>query len=185
MYSAQSPIQSWKEFQIVAQDFLETGEGHLLISRDFKERAKITLLAMKQFPDLDLIQLCSLGLFRKGELGIRELHFKISELITRSRLIDLLMRGLWTVPIKRLQKLNARHKSMQDRRRAVILMLRDFAALGTIIPHYVEPRNTTMIFSRTFVRALLEFNTKGELSLERSIFALARTANFKCARISK
>jgi len=131
-----------------------------------------------------LIQFCSLGLFERGDLGIREIHWKVSDFITNSRAINLLMWNLTKFPLTIFQKLNTRLKSMQSRKRAVVSLMRGFATLGYPIPHYVEPKKSTVITSRSFVLALLECNPKGDLSFERSIFSLARTANFKCVRIS-
>jgi hypothetical protein len=185
MICIRKPIHSWQEFQLVALDFFETGEDYLLLLRNLEHQAKIMSCKNGLFPELDLIQFCDLGLFERGELGIRELHWKISDFITSSRAIELLVRGLAKIPVQAVKKLNTRHKSMQDRRRAVISLMRGFVTLGLIIPHYVEPRNTTVIISRSFTKALLEFNPNGVLSFERTFFALARTANFKCVRISR
>jgi hypothetical protein len=184
MFCVERPIHSWQEFQVVAIDFLKTDENYLLLSGNPEEQRKITSFELNQVPELDLIQFCSLGLFERGDLGIREIHWKVSDFITSSRAVNLLIWSLTKIPSTIFQKLNTRHKSMQSRKRAVVLMMRGFAALGYPIPHYVEPEKSTVIISRSFVLALLEFNPKGDLSFERSIFSLARTANFKCVRIS-
>jgi hypothetical protein len=184
MFCIEKPINSWQEFQVVALDFLDTSEGYLLLSRNSEEQRKISSFELGQVPELDLIQFCRLGLFERGELGIREIHWKVSDFITSSRAINLLMWNLAKIPSTTFQKLNTRHKSMQSRKRAVVLIMRGFATLGCPIPHYVEPEKSTLIISRSFVLALLEFNPNGDLSFERSFFSLARTANFKCVRIS-
>jgi hypothetical protein len=184
MFCIQRPINSWLDFQDVAIDFLESGEDYLLLSKNSEEQQKFTSFELGQVPELDLIQFCSLGLFERGDLGIREIHWKVSDFITSSRAINLLMWNLTKIPSTTFQKLSTRHKSMQSRKRAVDLLMRGFATLGCPIPHYVEPKKSTVIISRSLVLALLEFNSKGDLSFERSFFSLARTANFKCVRIS-
>jgi hypothetical protein len=184
MFCIEKPINSWQEFQVVALDFLDTSEGYLLLSRNPEEQRKISSFELGQVPELDLIQFCRLGLFERGELGIREIHWKVSDFITSSRAINLLMWNLAKIPSTTFQKLNTRHKSMQSRKRAVVLIMRGFATLGCPIPHYIEPEKSALIISRSFVLALLEFNPNGDLSFERSFFSLARTANFKCVRIS-
>jgi hypothetical protein len=185
MFCTQSPITFWKEFQGVAQDFLGTGEDYLLLPRNSEEQAKIMSFEPGQVPDLDLIQFCSLSLLERGELGIREIHWKVSDSLTGSRAIDLLMGALAKIQVQPIQKLHARYLSMQNRKQALVSIIRGFALLGIVIPHYIEPRNSSLVMSRSFVKVLLEFNAAGELSLERAFFALARTANYKCVRISE
>jgi hypothetical protein len=184
MFCIEKPIHSWQEFQVVALDFLETGGDYLFLSRNPEVQRKIMSFELGQVPELDLIQFCSLGLYERGELGIREIHWKVSDFITSSRAINVLMSNLAKIPLATVQQLNTRYKSMQSRRRAVVFMMRGFATLGYPIPHFIEPEKSTIIISRYFVLALLEFNSKGDLSFERSFFSLARTANFKCVRIS-
>lgn len=184
MFCTQSPVCLWKEFQVVALDFLGTGEDYLLLPRNPEEQGKIMSFEPGQVPDLDLIQLCNLGLLGRGELGIREIHWKVSDLIIGSRAIELLIGTLEKIQVKPFQKLHARYLSMQNRKRSLISIVRGFALMGIAIPHYIEPQNSSLLMSRSFVKALLEFNTTGELSFERAFFALARTANYKCVRIS-
>ena len=184
MFCIQSPITFWKEFQVVAQDFLGTGEDYLLLPRNSEEQAKIMSFEPGQVPDLDLIQLRDLSLLERGELGIREIHWKVSYLLTGSGAIDLLMGALTKIQVKPIKKLHDRYLSMQNRKQALVSIMRGFALLGIVIPHYIEPRSSSLVMSRSFVKVLLEFNADGELSLERAFFALARTANYKCVRIS-
>ena len=185
MFCIQKPTRLWQEFEIVALDFLGTSEDCLLLPKNSEEQERIMSFEPGQVPELDLIQFCNLGLFERGELGIREIHWKVSDLLTGSRAIDLLMGSLAKIQVKPFQKLHARYLSMHNRKRSLRSLLRGFALLGIAIPHYIEPRNSSIVMSRLFVKALLEFNAAGELSFERAFFALARTANYKCVRISE
>ena len=185
VFCTQSPITFWKEFQVVAHDFLGTGEDYLLLPRNSEEQAKIMSFEQGQVPDLDLIQFCNLGLLERGELGIREIHWKVSDLLTGSGAINLLLGALMKIQVQPFKKLQARYISMHNRKQALVSIMRGFALLGIFIPHYIEPRNSSLVMSRSFVKVLLEFNAAGELSFERAFFALARTANYKCVRISE
>ena len=84
MFYVQRTIHSWQEFHVVALEFLDTDEDFLLLSRNPEEQEKIMSFELGQVPGLDLIQFCSLGLFERGELGIREIHWKVSDFITSS-----------------------------------------------------------------------------------------------------
>jgi hypothetical protein len=184
MLCIQNSINSWEEFRVAALDFLETREDYLLVSRIPEEQVKIMSFESGQVPELDLIQFCTLSFLEKGELGIREVHWKASEFITSSKVIHLLMSSLIKIPLSAFRKIGTRYKSMQSRKQVIVSLMRGFATLGCPIPHYVEPRKTTVVVSRSFVIALLEFNSSETLSFERAFFSLARTANFQCVRIS-
>jgi hypothetical protein len=185
MLCIQKAIHSWQEFHLVALNFLESDEHYLLLAKHFELQMKVMSCKEEALPELDLIQFCNLSLLDKGELGIREIHWKVSNLITSSRAVYVLLGILSKIPLNYIQKLQSRFASMQNRKRSVISLMKGFDSLGIAIPHYVEPRNTSLVMSRSFVQALLEFNPKGDLTFERAIFALARTANYKCVRISE
>jgi hypothetical protein len=185
MFTTQEHVYSWQEFELISLDFLKTEERYLFLVGDSDLREKILSFDDVSLPDLDLIQFFDLHLLEKGELGIREIHWRISNLLTESSVIVLLMGALVRVQVKLAKKIHTRYIFMLRRKRSLMSLMRQFALLGIAIPHYIEPRESPLVMSRSFVRDLLEFNTAGELSLERAFFALARTANYKCVRISK
>ncbi len=184
MFTIQKQICSWQDFELIALDFLSIEESYLFLVRDSDLGAKILSYDDDSLPDLDLIQFFDLHLFEQGELGIREIHWRVANLLTSSGVVNFLIGASVNIQIKRVQKLHARYFSMLTRKRSLMSIMKDFAQLGNTIPHFIEPRNSSLVMSRTFVEALLEFNSAGELSLERAFFALARTANYKCVRIS-
>lgn len=185
MYYSGKYIQSWREFETVASNFFESGESSLFIGGDLDLQEKIMSFDAESLPDLDLVQFCNLRLLEKGELGIREIHWKVSDVLTGSKTIDLIFSFFSKIPFKYFHKFEARFISMRIRRNSLISIMRNFNIIGKAIPHYIEPRNTSVVMSRTYVHELLEFNSKGILSFERAFFALARTANYKCVRIAR
>lgn len=185
MYYIAKYIQSWREFETVASNFLKSGESSLFIGGDLDLQEKIESFDAELLPDLDLVQFCNLRLLEKGELGIREIHWKVSDVLTGSKTIYLLLSFFSKIPFKYVHKYEARFTSMRVRRNSLVSIMRIFNMIGMAIPHYIEPRNTSVVMSRTYVHELLEFNSKGILSFERAFFALARTANYKCVRITR
>jgi hypothetical protein len=183
IYSAKS-ADSWNACKPVMQEFLESRCEFLFIP----ENESISLEQFNVFsphlPELDLIQFCTLKPYQRGELGIREMHWILSDFIAGNKSIFQLLQFLHKSEIAPISKLFFRYSSIRNRRSAVQVISREFADFGIVIPHYIEPRNSTVFLSRAFVKALLEINVNNELSTFRAIFALARTANFSCIRIS-
>lgn len=183
MICIETPLQTWPEYRLVILDFLQTDEDYLILSTNPKLLQRIVSSHDGKLPDLDLIQFCDLAKFAKGELGIREIHWKISNFVTTPGLINLLSKSLIQIQMETARKLIVRLNSMKTRRLVIYNLMKDFANLGIIVPHYIEPINSTVVISKTFAKALIEFNHQGYLSFERAYFALARTANYKCVRI--
>lgn len=163
---------------------MNTQHEFLLIQEQEDLNSKLNLDTISELPNVDIIQFCTLGLLEKGELGIREIHWKFSKLIAGSNSLNSLFQlfsKLGTAPIL---KISRRIKLMRLRSAALRILLKDFSHLGIIIPHYIEPRRSTLMLSRAFVQSLLEINLQGRLSLYRACFALARSSNFMSFRIS-
>lgn len=175
-------VQTWETCKPVMQEFLKSNCDFLFIPESESispERFRISSLDL---PQVDLIQFSTLNLFERGELGIREIHWKITELITGDNAISRLLQFLFK--FAHIPKIASRYESMRHRRLVVRELSKDLAHFGIVIPHYIEPRDSSIVLSRSFVTALLELNKKDHLSMFRAIFALARTSNFDSLRIS-
>ncbi len=183
MIFVEKPFDNWEQYKVSLLDFLQTGEEYILLSTSALLRKKILAYCYREFPDLDLIQFYDLALIEKGELGIREAHWKISEFLTSSSFIHWISRFSEKLHIKPSLKLSARLYLMRERRQSIHKIMKDFSSFGIVVPHYIEPRTSTVIISKSFAEALLEFNKNGDLSFARACFALSRTSNFKCVRI--
>ena len=175
-------VETWEACKPVMLDFLKTDCDFLFIPENESILPEQFRISSLELPQVDLIQFATLKPFQRGELGIRELHWKISEFITGRNAISQLLQFLFKcAPIP---KVASRYKSMRHRRSVVRAISKDVAYFGIVIPHYIEPQNSSIFLSRSFVKALLEINRKDQLSMCRAIFALARTANFDTLRIS-
>ena len=183
MIFVEKPFENWEQYKVSILDFLQTGEEYILLSTSALLREKILVYGYQEFPDLDLIQFYDLALIEKGELGIREAHWKISEFLTGSKLIHWISRLSVKLHIKSALKFSVRLNLMRERRQSIHKLMKDFSSFGIVVPHYIEPRSSTVIISKSFAEALVEFNKKGNLSFARACFALSRTSNFKCVRI--
>lgn len=178
------PFQSWKEWKQVISEFLLTEQEFLLFQENENLPKGLLDTPDTDLPDLDLIQFCSLKLFERGELGIREIHWRFSEFVTGCNTVNSTLQFLSRFRFKPVIKVAERLKLMRIRRKGLQALLKGFANYGILIPHYIEPQRSTILVSKTFARSLIEINSNGDLSLNRACFALARTANFKCVRIS-
>jgi hypothetical protein len=175
-------VETWEDCKPVMLEFLKTDCDFLFIPESKSIAPEQFHVSSLKLPNVDLIQFATLKPLQRGELGIREIHWKISEFITGGNAISQLLQFLFKfAPIP---KIAGRYKSMRHRRSVIRELSKDVAQFGLVIPHYIEPRDSTVFLSRYFVQALLEFNSKDQLSLFRAIFALARTANFDSLRIS-
>lgn len=173
---------TWEACKPAMQEFLKSDCDFLFIPESESISPEQFRISSLDLPQVDLIQFATLNLFERGELGIREMHWKISELVTGGDVIPHLLQFFFKfAPIP---KIASRYESMRHRRLVVRELSKDLAHFGIVIPHYIEPRDSSIFLSRSFVTALLEVNSKDQLSMFRAIFALARTANFDSLRIS-
>lgn len=175
-------VRTWEACKPVMQEFLKSDCDFLFIPESESISPERFLISSIDLPQVDLIQFATLKLFERGELGIREIHWKISELVTGGSAISRLLQFFFK--FAHIAKIASRHESMRHRRLVVRELSKDVAHFGIVIPHYIEPRDSSIIVSRSFVTALLELNNRDHLSMFRAIFALARTANFDSLRIS-
>lgn len=175
-------VRTWEACKPVMQEFLKSDCDFLFIPESESISPEQFRIPPIDLPQVDLIQFATLNLFERGELGIREMHWKISELVTGGNAISRLLQFFFKfAPIPKIAN---RYESMLQRRFVVRELSKDVAHFGIVIPHYIEPRDSSIFLSRSFVTALLELNSRDQLPMFRAIFALARTANFDCLRIS-
>lgn len=173
----------WVECVGILERFLE-GDNNYLYLGDSTVEELLHVNHAKFSDKIDLVQFNTLKIFEKGELGIRELHWILSNYIASSRLLRLVF---FIIPFKRhnfVRHSLMRFQHMQKRRTVIAGLLGDFGVLGIAIPSYIEPRVSSFLLSRKFVSALLEFNSGGYLTLQRACFALARSSSYYCIRIS-
>jgi hypothetical protein len=177
-------LNSWPDYELILREWLATGGEYLALNADKSSSRILNSICQEPLPKVDLIQLCTLGNFEKGELGIRELHWKLSSVLVSSKFLRRSVLSLPSGRLMALSKLQIRLQQMVTRKYALDQILRDFSHIGIPIPHYVEPRTSTIVISQNFAKSLLEFNLKGYLTFDRAYFALARSSNFKCIRIT-
>jgi len=174
---------TWADYEVILREWLVLGGEFLALNADDLTMGILNEYFHGSLPEVDLMQFCSLGNFEKGELGIRELHWKISDFLVSSKFLrkSILCFSCWRLPI--LSRIQNRFQNMVTRKHALDQILGRISLVGIPIPHYVEPRASTVVISRNFATSLLEFNSKGYLSFSRACFALARSSNFKCIRM--
>ena len=185
MITVGTKLDSWDACQKVLRSFLISDEKHLLLYNQEYDLDDLPQLCESDVFSVDLIQFCKLGPLKKGELGIREFHFLLANLISRLmtfRLINRLIAGLtngFTGEIhKRFTLVNQRQESIN----AALMSISD---LGIVIPHYIEPCESTLLMSRKFALAILELGSNGDMTLFRICFALTRSSNFVSIRVRR
>jgi hypothetical protein len=176
--------RDWGAISAAIKRFLESEEPLLFIG-DEEEVVRI----IQRFPDnfnanLDLIQFCNLKLFKKGILGIRELHWHTAEMLLRMSLLSKVLSNRFIKDSNKFGRYSNRYFGMLSRRSSLDQISGGLSSIGLVIPHYVEPVHSATVVSRDFARSLLELNNNGLLTYERSFFALARSSNYKCIRIA-
>ena len=179
-----SQIQNWSDYQSALIEFLASNERFIVLGNE-KENFEILLnLNADAISQIDLLQFCDLGILGRGYLGIRELRWKISHFLVSSKLVSKAIRALTFVTAGATRKLQQRYSQMQIRNSAINNIVGNLAKLGIAIPHYIEPCVSTVVISRKFATALVELNSSGTLTFQRAIFAIARSSNYVCLRIS-
>lgn len=176
---------TWHEYSLMLEGFLESNEKVFFINMNELEECTPFQSPNIISLDADLVQFCSLKAFKKGELGIRELHWLISGFLTKSRLLRFILKDSALNKSKRFSTLIQRYQRMLIRKKVNDALLVDLEISGTVIPNYIEPREANLIVSRDFAKALLEFNSEGYLTIQRACFALARSSSFQCFRITR
>ncbi len=174
----------WNKYSPLLSNFLATEQEYLLLGGDCLGRIWLGYLPDISTANLDLVQFCTLGLFEKGALGIRELHWRVSNYIVTSKILRFLVTRITFGYLGPFRSFVARYNGMISRKLAIDQMVGNLVNLGIPILHYVEPQDSNVIISREFANALLLFNPDGLLDFSRACFALARTSNFRCIRIS-
>lgn len=176
--------ETWQEYELMLLEFLHGDEEFLAICRSPGRGQFRDLYSEALLPKVDFLQFYSLKLFEKGELGVRELHWRINHALVNCKVLKKFDSFMPSLNSLKFQELRSRYRNMVFRKNALNHLLQGFASTGYPVPHYVEPRKSTVVISRQFARSLLEFNSSGELSFVRACFALARSSNFICIRIA-
>lgn len=177
-------LETWPNYELILRAWLATGGDFLALNADDYSRTILDRHSQESLPKVDLVQFCSLRNFERGELGIRELHWKVNNLLVSSKLLRRLILMSPAGRFVNLSRIRVRYQNMVTRKCALDQIMGSFSRIGIVVPHYVEPRKSTIVISRNFAKSLLEFNSKGYLTFSRACFALARSSNFKCVRIA-
>ena len=176
--------RTWDEYAVILREFLKSKDSYLFLggptTEEYAERVKTILKSS----EVDLVQFHSLKILGRGALGIPEWRWVISSCITGSQLFRRIVRDASQKKLHIFDGLVIRCVGMLHRRSAVERLLGDLTKTGIAIPHYIEPDISILVISRNFGSALLEYNANGVFSLHRACFALARSSNFLCFRIS-
>ena len=179
-----SPSTDWKNYSELLSDFLESERQFLFVGEDSLRKICLEYLPDISSANLDLVQFCTLGTFDKGALGIRELHWRVSNFLVLSRMSRLVLTRIPFGHLGLFKPFINRYNGMISRKLVIDRMVGGLAAVGIPIPHYIEPQNSNVIISRQFACSLMRFNPDGLLDFNRACFALSRTSNFRCFRIS-
>jgi hypothetical protein len=177
-------IQNWSDYQSALIEFLASDERFIVLGNEGEIFEILMNLNVDSISQIDLLQFCDLGILGRGYLGIRELRWKISHFLVKSNLVSKTTCALTFVTAGATRKLQQRYNQMQTRNSAINNLVGELAGLGIAIPHYIEPCVSTVVISRKFAEALVELNSSGTLTFHRGIFAIARSSNYVCLRIS-
>lgn len=177
--------RGWIDVVTSLESFLESDENYLFIGSE-----KDIINIIPNLPDnfevyIDFIQFCNLNSFEKGELGVREFHWYLSEVIVNSPLLSSIFSINFLRQRNFLSAYSKRFLGMLSRRFALEQISSGLSRFGIVIPHYVEPIHSATIVSRDFACSLLEFNRSALLTYERAFFSLARSSNYICLRIAE
>ncbi len=178
------PSTDWKNCSELLSNFLESERQFLFVGEDSLRKICLEYLPDISSTNLDLVQFCTLGTLEKGALGIRELHWRVSNFIVLSRMFRLVLARIPFGHLGLFKPFIARYNGMISRKLVIDQMVGGLANVGIPIPHYIEPQNSSVIISRQFAYSLMRFNPDGLLDFNRACFALSRTSNFRCFRIS-
>lgn len=178
-------MANWSNFRITLLQFLESNCDFLLIGKTSEVKFLYTELSEESAISVDLVQFLTLRIYTRGELGIYELRWYLSKYTTSFSFLQKILDLNFIHRILTTNKILIRLKRMQVRRIALESLVGKFLSESLIIPNYIEPIFSTVLISRDFCKALLDLNSSGILTPERAIFALARSAAFKCVRIAK
>jgi len=177
-------LESWPDYELALREWLANGGDFLAIEADSSSECILRAQSQEPLPSVDLVQFCTLKNFEKGELGIRELHWKINNFVVTSKFLKHIILRTPAGQFQILLRMRVRYQNMVKRQNALDQIMGCFSRIGILVPHYVEPRESTIVISRNFAKSLLEFNSMGYLTFNRACFALARSSNFKCIRIT-
>ncbi|MFM1951239.1 MAG: hypothetical protein RJA33_33 [Actinomycetota bacterium] len=165
--------KDWSYYSGILEDFLNSEETELVFCNSLEYHDLVSEVVSSE---IDFMQFYRLQLHRKGELGIREFHWWVTLKISES--------GLFNNKITSIGPFAKRIVRIRERREQLKFMFVNPHKVPNVIPHYVEPVSGSFRMCRRFARALLDFNSEGFLTFERSCFAIARSSNFSCVRIS-
>jgi hypothetical protein len=178
-------LRSWEACQTALRTFLKTTENYLLLHDKETDIAGLPYLSDSNMPPVDLIQFCKLRVYEKGELGIREGRFLFLKFISELMKSKFLIWLIAPLAIKFAGKIYTRLAFIKKRQGSISHALMGISGLRDAIPHYIEPRESTLIMSRKFAIAILDLGRSVEVSLFRISFALARSSNFACVRVRR
>jgi hypothetical protein len=176
--------RTWDEYAVILREFLKSKDSFLFLDGPITEEYFQRVKTILKSSEVDLVQFHSIKFFGRGTLGIPEWRWVISNCVTGSQLFRRIVRDVSRKKPRIFYGLVNRCAGMLHRRSAVERLLGDLTKTGIVIPHYIEPGFSTLVISRNFGSALLEYNANGVFSLHRACFALARSSNFLCFRVS-
>ncbi len=177
-------MANWSNFEKILLQFLESDHDFLLVGQTREVKSVYNELRDESAISLDLVQFLTLRICIRGELGIYELRWYLSKYATSLPFFQNFLSFKFIHRIFMVNKVLNRLQKMQVRRIALEALVGEVLSKGLIIPNYIEPNFSTVLISRDFCKALLDLNSSEILTPERAIFALARSAAFKCVRIA-
>ncbi len=185
MITVGTKLDSWDACQKVLRSFLISDEKHLLLYNQEYDLDGLPQLSESDVFSVDLIQFYKLGVLKKGELGIRELHFLLANFISRLMTFKLINRLIAGLTIGLPGEIHKRFTLVNQRQESINAALMSISDLGIVIPYYIEPYESTLLMSRKFALAILELGSNGDMTLFRICFALTRSSNFVSIRVRR
>lgn len=182
--SNRDTVDHWDSYQLILSNFLSTEDTYLIVARDNLSMRILLECNPVEYPQVDLLQFYKIANFRRGELGIREIRWKFSNYLVNSNFLKNNLSDTTKLGALLPDKFLQRYIRMQNRYLGLRKLMGDLADIGIAIPNYIEPHDSTIVLSRKFAQSLLEFNSSGKISFYRAIFAIARSSNHICIRVT-
>jgi hypothetical protein len=173
----------WQTVHSILDEFLCSEDKFLFICRDDRNHSELSSINLESLKDVDLVQFLTLPLYKRGELGFREIRWALTSRISSLGCFIALskIKFLQNAPI--IRNFLIRLSGVRRREKVLELLLGDQFRKSIPIAHHIEPAPASVIISRNFAQALLSINRDGYLNFERTCFALARSSNFSCIRV--
>lgn len=175
---------NWQTVFSALNQFLISDDKFLLICVDEGSHKSLSKVDLNKINDVDFVQFLSLPLRKRGEMGVREIRWVLTSKLSSASLLITLSKMPISQKIPLIKFFRYRISRVRRRESVLKSLLGEQFLRFTHIAHAIEPAASPIIISRAFARAVLSLNQNGYLNFERTCFALARSSNFICIRVT-